>query len=196
MGEEMAERVRNALMELEEIPEEEQRQVIAEFMNRSPEGTDDGGVEFDPSLARRLETDLSVPPSRSGSAEPPFHFLRDAEPALLAAYLEKEHSQTAAVVISHLPPEQAAEVLERMPAEKSTEALRRMAWLDELSPEILRDVERELQAALPPRLRGKEARLAGLANVQAGRSPRHGSRQRRPYSRVARPHTQHRTPPG
>ena len=52
------------------------------------------------------------------------------------------------MVISHLPPEQAAGVLEQMPAEISTEALRRMAWLDELSPDVLRDVERETQEPL------------------------------------------------
>ncbi len=163
MGPEVAERVRNTLMELEDIPEGEQQRVIADFMNRSPSG-EDSGVEFDPALARRMEAEM--PPERR-IEERPFHFLQDAEPALLAAYLEREHPQTAAVVISNLPPEQAALVLEQMPAEVSTEALRRMAWLDELSPEVLRDVERELKAALLPKMRGPEKRLAGLASVQA-----------------------------
>ncbi|MGI8980762.1 MAG: FliG C-terminal domain-containing protein [Pirellulaceae bacterium] len=163
MDPEVAQRVRNALMELEEIPEGEQQQVIADFMRRGS-GGEDSGVEFDPALARRLEEEL---PQAFQANEPPFQFLRDAEPSLLAAYLEKEHPQTAAVVISHLAPEQAAQVLEQMPPEVSTEALRRMAWLDELSPEIVRDVEREIQAALLPKMRRPEKRRAGLASVHA-----------------------------
>jgi flagellar motor switch protein FliG len=181
MGPEAAERVRNALMELEEIPEGEQQQVIADFMGRSA-GDEDSGVEFDPSLTRRLEEEI---PRDRRADEPPFQFLRDAEPAMLAAYLEREHPQTAAVVISHLPPEQAALVLEQMPAELSTEALRRMAWLDELSPEVLRDVQRELQAALLPKMRRPETRLAGLASVQAVLSAVRGSRRSEMLDRLA-----------
>ena len=162
MGPEAAERVRNALMELEEVSGDEEDQVIAAFLSRPAD--DDGAVQLDPSLVLRMSKE-HVP--QIGNGEPPFHFLRDAEPSLLAEYLEKEHPQTAAVVISHLPPEQAADVLERMPAEISTEALRRMAWLDELAPEVLRDVEREIKAALLPKLRRPERKLAGLASVQA-----------------------------
>jgi flagellar motor switch protein FliG len=145
-------------------------------------GDEDSGVEFDPSLARRLGEEI---PQHRTADEIPFQFLRDAEPPLLAAYLEKEHPQTAAVVISHLPPEQAALVLEQMPAELSTEALRRMAWLDELSPEVLRDVQREIKAALLPKMRRPETRLAGLASVQAVLSAVRGSKRSEMLGRLA-----------
>lgn len=193
MSPEVAERVRNALMELEEIPAGEEQQVLADFLGRGS-GGDDGGVEFDPALAQRFEEEM---PSEQGyprlhspdapipTSEPPFYFLRDAEPSLLASYLEKEHPQTAAVVISHLPPEQAAGVLELMPAEISTEALRRMAWLDDLSSDVLRDVERTLRAALLPKMRRPETRMAGLASVQAVLSAIKGSRRNDLLNRLA-----------
>ncbi|MCE9524999.1 MAG: hypothetical protein K8R36_02980 [Planctomycetales bacterium] len=193
MGPELAERVRNALMELDDIPEGEEQQVIADFMGRSS-GSGDSGVEFDPSLAQRIEEevpeDRSYPRLHSPEAplrtdESPFHFLRGADPSLLASYLEREHPQTTAVVISHLPPEQAASVLEQMPAEISTEALRRMAWLDELAPEVLRDVEREIRTALQPKMRRPEARMAGLASVQAVLSAVKGARRSELLGRLA-----------
>jgi len=180
MEPEAAERVRNALLELEEISGDEEERVIADFLNR-PED-DDGAVELDPALLQRMANEQV---GSSHDRQTPFAFLRDAEPLLLAEYLRKEHPQTAAVVISHLPPEQAAEVLERMPAEISTEALRRMAWLDELAPEVLRDVEREIQAALLPKLRRPERRLAGLASVQAVLSAVKGSRRSELLDRLA-----------
>jgi flagellar motor switch protein FliG len=193
MGPELAERVRNALMELDEIPEGEEQQVIADFMGRSS-GGDDNGVEFDPSLAQRIEEELPEdrgyprlhsPEVPLRTNEPPFHFLRGADPSLLASYLEREHPQTTAVVISHLPPEQAASVLEQMPAEISTEALRRMAWLDELAPEVLRDVEREIRTALQPKMRPPEARMASLASVQAVLSAVKGARRSELLGRLA-----------
>ncbi len=80
----MAERVRNALMELEEIPEGEQQQVIADFMGRSA-GDDDSGVEFDPSLTGGLEERNAArlkPTSRR-------FIFAGREPAMLAAYLRR-----------------------------------------------------------------------------------------------------------
>jgi flagellar motor switch protein FliG len=60
-----------------------------------------------------------------------------------------------------------------------------MAWLDELSPEVLRDVERELKAALLPKMRRPETRLAGLASVQAVLSAVQGSRRNEMLGRLA-----------
>src|SRR5678815_3329162 len=117
MNPEAAERVRNALMELDEIPSEEQTEVIADFLGRG-EREQDAGVEMDPSLSRRIENEPQANRDRANNNSP-FGFLQDAEPSLLAGYLEKEHPQTAAVVISHLPPEQAAQVLEQMPPDVS-----------------------------------------------------------------------------
>lgn len=168
MEPELAQRVRDAVMDLDEISPREQQEVMAEFLGQPTEMdgsvAPDDGVELSPHLAERLASDSRT---HQRASEPPFHFLRDADPALLARHLQPEHPQTIAVVIAHLPPEQAAEVLQRLPAELSTEALRRMAWLDELSPEVIEDLERELKAALLPKLRAPEAKLRGLASVQA-----------------------------
>src|SRR5204863_8788790 len=57
MTPEVAERVRNALMELDEIPSDEQAAVIADFLGRG-EREQDGGVEMDASLSRRIENEL------------------------------------------------------------------------------------------------------------------------------------------
>src|SRR5262245_6821364 len=72
MGPEVAERVRNALMELDEIPSDEQTDVIADFLGRGGKEPD-GGVEMDLSLSRRIE-DEPIALMRDDS---PFGFLRD-----------------------------------------------------------------------------------------------------------------------
>jgi flagellar motor switch protein FliG len=194
MGETQATRVRQAIMNLGDIPPAEQQQVIAEFLrgggsptSLKPLADDEGGVELDISLAERLENEAefaagplenapqeTAPPS---PALPPFHCLQAADSAILADVLKSEQAQTIAVVIAHLPPERAAAVLERLPAELSTEALARMAWLSDLNAEVLRDVEQQLQAALLPRLSAPRARPQSLANVTAVLSALSGSRR-------------------
>ncbi len=181
MGAEQAARVRNAIMQLDDIPPHEQEQVIAEFLNRGPATTarlDNGGVELEvsESVARQLEqppvtyasaTGMSL---AQGTTRPanrqPFEFLKDVDSSVLARLLGREHPQTIAVVMAHLPPEQVAEILAALPPETSIEALGRMARLDELSPEVLEDIERELEARLP-HLSTARLQPQGVASIQA-----------------------------
>lgn len=182
MGPEQAAKVRNAIMELDEIPQDEQQRVIAEFLGRGPSSdaavtaSFSEGVELSGSLAEQIEA-----PSRSyataagiarestvpyGPAKQPFAFLKNVDSNILARLLGREHPQTIAVVIAHLPPEQVAEILAALPSETSIEALGRMARLDELSPDVLSDIERELEARLP-HMATARLQPQGVASIQA-----------------------------
>lgn len=210
MGPNLAARVRSAVMDLDEIPADEQRRVIGEFLRGqnasfATRAAVAGGVELDASLLERIEKSPALenplpPPAipaavtRSRPAvasaathqsQPRFAFLNKIAPAALAEFLEREHPQMAAVVIAHLPPEQAAAILERMPADLSTEALRRMAWIDSMAPEVLADLERELRALFPPPSRIAENRQSGLANVGAVLSAFCGSRRSEVLQRLS-----------
>ena len=67
------------------------------------------------------------------------------------------------MVVSHLPPERAAEVLAGLSAELQVEVARRLVDLDETDPEILREVERGLEARLGQQVRGPRRPTAGLS---------------------------------
>ena len=181
MGAEQAARVRNAIMQLDDIPADEQQQVIAEFLGRSPKSLaaapqGDDGVELSDSLVRQLEqpgesyvsltgmTSVARPHRRE--SRQPFEFLRNVDSGILARLLGREHPQTIAVVMAHLPPEQVAEILAALPPETSIEALGRMARLDELAPEVLDDLERELEARLP-HMATARLQPQGVASIQA-----------------------------
>lgn len=169
MPAEQAARVRETLLELDDIPAEVQDEVIAEFLRNggrlpapAPQEADDVELELSE------EAVASSPPAAEPTPSPtaPFEFLRDASPSLLADFLRQEHPQTAAVVLAHLEPDHAARVLERLPAELSTESLARMARLHQVSPDILADLEAELRAQLLPRIEA-ERRPVGLAGASA-----------------------------
>jgi flagellar motor switch protein FliG len=191
MPPEQAAQVRGSIMNLGDISPAEQEQVIAECLrgNGAESGGDDGGLEIDPALARRLEAELPDDPAllptgsdwaadaRQSPALPPFHFLRPVGAAAIAAILRSEQPQTIAVVISRLPPEQAAGVLEALPAALSTDALERMAWLDELDPQVLRDLEQQLERALAAHLEANCREPRGLNTVSAVLSALSGQRR-------------------
>lgn len=175
MHADQADRVRSALLQLDEIPAELQEQVIAEFLQsggKLPTMTGQPAYsQQQPEEGVELELSSEVipeakPQSYSSSQLPPFYFLRDASAGLLADFLRQEHPQTVAVILAHLDPDQAARVLERLPSELSMESLARMARLHQLSPEILADLESEIHQQLAPQIEA-ERRPHGLAGASA-----------------------------
>jgi flagellar motor switch protein FliG len=177
MGEENAAKVRSALVELQDVPAEEQQQVLAEFLtaqNRAPQPEpDDGGVDLDINPALEAAVVNYVPPEPPPVAavvadEPPsFDFLADVDAKAIATVLSRELPQTAAVVIAHLPPEKAAAVLEQLPPALATEALERIAWLDQLAPAVQADLARELRRQLAPHLRMSNTSSGWLPHLNA-----------------------------
>ncbi len=173
MPPETARRVRNAVMQLDDVPAGEQKAVLAEFLGTRPTSTtvsmsndDTSGVELAPSLAEQLD---QLPGERAPAAPlpGPLEFLGQAPAGDLARVLAREHLQTIAVVVSQLDAEQAAAVLQRLPAEQATDVLERLAWLEEPAPEVLADIGRQLRSELAPYLTPSGSRLRALANVQA-----------------------------
>lgn len=187
MPADQADRVRSALLELDDIPEAVQEQVIAEFLQNGGKlpalkTESEEGVELE--LSSAATPFESLPPYSASAPLPPFHFLREASAGLLAEFLRQEHPQTVAVILAHLDPDQAARVLERLPGELSTESLARMARLHQLSPEILADLENEIRQQLMPQIEA-ERRPQGLAGASAVLSALNDSLRKRMLGQLA-----------
>ena len=169
MGDEMAARVRSALVALEEIPTEEQQAVLAEFFAGNkpaasvPQG--DAGVELDISLMPPIDEPAPAEPT-SRRDQRPFAFLDEVPPHETARVLARESAQTIAVVIVQLEARLAAELLASLPADLATDALERMAWLDEPAADVLADIERQLRLELAPLL-SPDKRPDSLTGMQA-----------------------------
>ncbi|HEY8462549.1 MAG TPA: flagellar motor switch protein FliG [Bacillota bacterium] len=78
----------------------------------------------------------------------PFDFARKTEPSQLLNFIQNEHPQTIALVLSYLRPEQAAVILSALPPPQQVEVARRVATMDRTSPEVLREVEQVLESKL------------------------------------------------
>ncbi len=70
-----------------------------------------------------------------------FNILKKADAQQLANFLAKEHPQTIALILSHLPPDQSAEVLNEFKDELRSETIMRIATLGKVSPQLLSEIE-------------------------------------------------------
>ena len=78
----------------------------------------------------------------------PFEFVRKADPSQLLNFIQKEHPQTIALILSYLKPQQASVVLAALPQDKQADVARRIATMDRTSPEVIKEVERILEKNL------------------------------------------------
>lgn len=78
----------------------------------------------------------------------PFDFARKADPAQILNFLQNEHPQTIALVLSYLDPAQAGQILSALPQEMQADIARRIALMDRTSPEMINEVEQVLERKL------------------------------------------------
>jgi len=168
---EQARCVRQAVVVLDEIPENEQRLVVDEFFRLGPRNSprQSAGVELGGRLARQVGLKHSASgtsqSAAGGSPSTPFVHLREAEDEKLARLLADERPQTIALVLSHLSARQAGGVLARLQANLQTEVVRRLVDLEETDPAILQEVEQSLENRLSQQVRMQRRRVAGLEAV-------------------------------
>ncbi len=87
-------------------------------------------------IINRLSSNLQIKP---------FDFLRKADPSQLLNFIQGEHPQTIALIVSYLDPQQSAAILSALPAETQADVARRIAIMDRTSPEIIKEVESILE---------------------------------------------------
>jgi len=71
-----------------------------------------------------------------------FDVLKKADSAQLINFLNKEHPQTIALILSHLSPDQTAEALRELPEDLRADVSYRIATLGKISPQTLKRIEK------------------------------------------------------
>ena len=171
--------VRRAADDLGDLDALEQNEVIDEFFRIGPLVPDKypSGIELCGHAPLDLARTRSIAPQSDQAADheaSSLGFLRDVPVQVLAEFLEREHPQTIALVVSRLPSHRAADVLATLTADLQIEVARRLVDLDETDPEILHEVERGIAARLCEQADSDRRRAAGmtaLKNILDSASP-------------------------
>ncbi len=152
-----------AMAELKEISREQMCSVLENFI-----GIADGRANIasgSPDFVRRVltqavgkqKTDMLLDRLSSGQNGQGIEALKWMEAKAVAQIISGEHPQIAAIVLSHLEPEQSASILPLLTEEMRTEVLMRVASLNEVPQTALSEldqlVEKQANVAPPPALR-------------------------------------------
>ena len=78
----------------------------------------------------------------------PFEFIRKTEPSQVLNFIQEEHPQTIAMILSYLSAGQASLIIGALPPEKQADVAKRIAMMDRTSPEVIKGVERVLERTL------------------------------------------------
>ena len=78
----------------------------------------------------------------------PFEFVRKADAAQLLNFIQDEHPQTIALILSYLAPAQAAIIVSALPPDRQADVTKRIAVMDRTSPDVIKEVEKVLESKL------------------------------------------------
>ena len=111
-----------------------------------------GGVEFlktalmqamDPAKATDILNNITTPGEELGGG---LETVRMLDPKIISNFIVNEHPQTAAIILAHLDPPVASATIRELPEEKRMEIVHRLATLERVSPNVIRELDRALQA--------------------------------------------------
>src|SRR5690606_13535475 len=114
------------------------------------------GPEAAATIINRLTSSLQVRP---------FDFARQADPNQILNFIQNEHPQTIALILSYLDPAQAGQILSNLPQEMQADVARRIALMDSTSPEIIYEVEEMLEQKLSATFTHDYTKTGGIDTV-------------------------------
>ncbi|MDP6779063.1 MAG: flagellar motor switch protein FliG [Candidatus Latescibacteria bacterium] len=160
------ERIAESITALDVVTTEQEDDVLEEFEHLLIAGkyVSQGGMDFARGALekaigpRRAEQLLDRVNSTTASG---FYMLRNVDPAQIVPFISKEHPQTIALILSQLDPNQAAGVLNGLSDRLQAEVTYRIAMMDNISPQVLRDLEDSLASDLQAIMAGQITEIGG-----------------------------------
>ncbi|MBQ0028078.1 MAG: flagellar motor switch protein FliG [Lachnospiraceae bacterium] len=112
----------------------------------------EGGINYAKELLEKAlgnEAAIAVISKLTASLQvKPFEFIRKAEASQLLNFIQDEHSQTIALILSYMPPGQASQIISALPQDRQADVAKRVAMMDRTSPDVIKEVEKILESKL------------------------------------------------
>ena len=132
---------------------EEQETAIMSFAEANPNalGGSAGGLEVATSLLERAlggDAQAAVENVQQSVESLPFGFLKRVDPQNLLTFINGEHPQTIALILSHLSSAYGAQIIAGLTPERQIAVISRIANMNQTSPEIISQVEEGLESRM------------------------------------------------
>ncbi|MGE7595113.1 flagellar motor switch protein FliG [Peribacillus frigoritolerans] len=154
LTEEEIERLTLEISGVRKVDSRDKEEILGEFHNiaLAQDYISQGGIGYAKQvLEKALGTDQAtaiINRLTSSLQVRPFDFARKADPGQILNFIQNEHPQTIALILSYLDPTQAGQILSELPQEVQADIARRIALMDSTSPEIINEVEQILERKL------------------------------------------------
>ena len=151
MNEEEIEQLTLEIAHVRTIKGEQLDVVVEEFSHlyMAAQYLSQGGIDYAKQILERAlgnEVAIDIINRLSSNLQiKPFDFVRKTDPSQVLNFIQGEHPQTIALILSYLDPQQSASIISALPSERQSDVARRIAIMDRTSPEIIHDVESILE---------------------------------------------------
>ena len=95
----------------------------------------------------------------------PFDFIKKADPSQILNFIQAEHPQAIALILSYLQPAKASAILVELSPDKQADVARRIALMDRTSPDVIKEVEKALERKLSSLMVEDFATVGGVDSV-------------------------------
>ncbi|NLP17896.1 MAG: flagellar motor switch protein FliG [Firmicutes bacterium] len=153
---------------MRKVDPEQKDDVLGELYNMylAQEYIAQGGIEYAREILERAlgnQKAMSIIDRLTSSLQvKPFEFIRTTDPEQLLTFIQGEHTQTIALILAFLRPEQAGTILAALPPEKQVDVTKRMALMEGTSPEIIQEIEKVLEDKLSDLVGQDSTRVGGV----------------------------------
>ncbi|HZG73668.1 MAG TPA: flagellar motor switch protein FliG, partial [Chondromyces sp.] len=154
LSEEEIERLTLEISGVKKVDTESKEEVFDEFYNivMAQDYITQGGIGYAKTVLEKAlgkeQAQTIINRLTSSLQVRPFDFARRAEPSQILNFIQNEHPQTIALILSYLEPQQAGQILSELPQEVQADIARRIAVMDSTSPEVINEVEAILEQKL------------------------------------------------
>ncbi len=97
----------------------------------------------------------------------PFEFARKADASQMINFIQDEHPQTIALILSYLKPQQAADLMASLPKDAQSQVAMRIATMDRTSPDVIREVEKVLESKVSTMMNQDYTTVGGVDAIVA-----------------------------
>jgi len=95
----------------------------------------------------------------------PFEFVRKTDASQLLNFIQDEHPQTIALILSYLSASQAALIISALPPDRQSDVAKRIATMDRTSPDVIKEVEKVLESKLASLINQDYTIIGGVDQV-------------------------------
>ncbi|MCU0961483.1 MAG: flagellar motor switch protein FliG [Pirellulaceae bacterium] len=155
---------------LDQVAGGEQEAVIHEFADANPNTLlgGGGGLDLAKSLVQRAlgkDARNTLDTVQQSIESLPFGFLKKVDPQNVVTFINDEHPQTIALILSHLPPAYGAQIIAGLSPDRQIAVIQRIAHMGQTNPEVIRQVEEGLESRMVSVMSQQFEKAGGVPSV-------------------------------